>query len=161
MLAETGTDFFPWSKSYETGHRNMDREHLQLVSMLNGLVRSIDGQQELETQRELLSRLIADAQQHFRHEEQWMDASEFPGAAEHKEIHQQLEQEMTDYAAAFNRGAPAGIRGETGGNCSEMLGFLKAWFANHLIGVDNHTGRWLASYDRQPKSPQPLELSTK
>lgn len=123
-----------WEESLSVGIRAADRDHQQIVGLIN---RVIDAMESVETGAEML-RLFDDfidfAKQHFQREEDLMSQHDYPEFLSHREVHRFLEKKMFDYKRAF-------VAGEEDRQSTSAL--MKDWLILHIRGVDKRYSRFL------------------
>jgi hemerythrin-like metal-binding protein len=81
-------------KLSKTGHEQIDKEHNELIDMLNGLSRIISRRTEDETVVKLFENLIKLAEYHIKNEEQLMKDSKYPQLEEHVKEHELIVREL-------------------------------------------------------------------
>lgn len=124
---------FHWEPEYAIGHAEVDRQHRQIISILNQLysllsTRSVDHQAETE---QVFDELAAYVSTHFAYEEELMLAVGYPAddIAEHKLTHNSLLAKVQVIAAAHRDGDATAL--------SELLPFLYGnWLIEHICGTD-------------------------
>jgi len=117
-----------WRPSYLCGDPGIDAEHLDLFRLANRIIAKVTeeagGTETLGMFRELTECLRS----HFAHEEQTLLAAGFPGAAEHVEIHRNLNARACEVADMLERGE---------GHGAYLLRFLiHEIVAKHLLQED-------------------------
>lgn len=126
-------DTFVWNDSYMTGEEPVDKEHQELVRIINWVVEN----QSLTTSRdkidEVLTHLVDYAAHHFAHEEQLMAAAGCdPRFVEgHVRIHREFTRQI-----AKMREFPANQD-----DVEYLLRFLSSWLAHHILGIDQAMAR--------------------
>jgi hemerythrin len=85
-----------WSDSLSVGVAAMDDEHRQFIARVNELNSAIIEAEDKGAVERSMNLMLAQAADHFRHEEELLDEWKFPQAAEHKARHAEL-------AALFGR----------------------------------------------------------
>ncbi len=113
----------------------MDDQHGILMDTMNELylelVRGCDRKQ-LDAQME---RLIEFSRMHFESEERLLEQHGFPGFAEHREAHRQLLRQIRETVDRMERTEGEALR--------SFLDFLRAWYSEHIEGLDQQYGAWL------------------
>ena len=117
-----------WRSEYETGFSPVDQQHQHLFEIINRLHEAMltgHGRGVLE---ETLDEMIHYTIEHFATEEKLMLQTNYPFYAEHKEIHDQLTQEVKEI-------------GEKVANHEhlvtvELSHFLTQWLIHHIRGQD-------------------------
>lgn len=127
-MAIATTQLFPWSDTYSVKIGIIDAQHKNLVNIINELHQAMTtghGKEELGT---ILSTLIKYTQVHFKTEERFMESHQYPEYVQHKSEHDQLTQTVLDFQGKFQRNEL--------GVTIEVMGFLKDWLINHILGSD-------------------------
>ncbi len=82
-----------------------------------------------------MNRLIEFTRMHFASEEQLLDNHRFPGAAEHREAHRKLLNQIEDTALRTQHHDDLHMK--------SMLLFLRDWYMYHIEELDGPYGAWL------------------
>ena len=120
--------FIEWTDDYNVGIAQIDREHQQLVEMINGLDEAVNrglGKLALAT---ILDGMAAYAAHHFRYEEEIFERLGYPDASLHKSEHAFFAQRVQEFRA----GLEAGTRTLS----FEVLDFMSRWLTNHIQRSD-------------------------
>lgn len=75
-----------WSSRYETGIRSIDKQHKQIVGIINELY-SLEKAKEQMVMRDVFAKLLKYFETHFKDEEKLMEKSGYPGFALQKAEH--------------------------------------------------------------------------
>ncbi|HFD81581.1 MAG TPA: bacteriohemerythrin [Gammaproteobacteria bacterium] len=141
-------EFVKWRDDWKLGIEPLDRQHRQMTDALNRLVQACHGELEpgvgeeeregvLAQRMDELYRLTRD---HFRLEERMMQATRFPGHAEHAREHALL---LAELKRAFAERLAAG--------CCDLdertLQALKTWFVVHVSRSDREFADYIAEHD--------------
>jgi len=119
-----------WSEALDTGFADVDREHRQLLDLLNALAHARHtgaGASELGA---VCGRLNRYAREHFQHEEALMAA--WPIDAARRAVHQRAHRafsERIERAGALIDTDPQAV-------VDHLLSFLVNWLLHHISGVD-------------------------
>lgn len=136
--------YIAWNASKELGHGVIDREHREIVELLNRLVeilfdRDADDDAlpavrkgQVAAAVDALGRATA---AHFASEDAIMQAVDYPGAGEHRRQHAELLAQYEDFAVHFC--------GPQGGSIALALRFLREWFEYHIEHYDAPLVLWL------------------
>jgi hemerythrin len=115
-----------WQPRFELHVEPMDREHQQLIRLMNELHDAcLSGQRSAQVLT--LSALGDFTVKHFRDEEAYMASIHYEGLATHKRHHANLLKKFEDYAVRFKAGEELG---------NEFFHFLRFWLGSHICGVD-------------------------
>jgi hemerythrin len=113
-----------WRDEYLVGIAQIDAEHQYLFKLINDFhdehVRGGKSQEVLQ----VLSRLVAYAEEHFQHEEALMRSIEYPGLVRQQDLHEKLSQSAAEVD-------------------SETLRFLKHWLVGHIVKEDMEIGDFM------------------
>lgn len=131
---------FVWDVHFTTGIAAVDNQHRELVHLINGLGGALmEGRGLGDADLQMaFDRLSAYAGQHFGEEEALMAESGI--SARHQAEHQMLHGEFVKQL-----GLIWSTRGSTSDPASVLHGFLSAWLAMHILGVDQSMARQLAA----------------
>jgi hemerythrin-like metal-binding protein len=125
----------PWQSKYETGIREIDAQHQQLVDILNKLFDAMSVGKGKEILESILDELTNYTVKHFSTEERFMIVYAYPQAMSHKDEHQTLVDEIkkfkTDYAAGNTKISV------------NLANYLKEWLLNHILGADIEMTQYL------------------
>lgn len=78
-----------WNEVYEIGVDFIDLEHKKILAIMRNIRDSIIDE-KLEECSRLSESLIKEAENHFMHEEGFLEKVKFPGLKEHKKYHEEL-----------------------------------------------------------------------
>ena len=127
-----------WKDEYSVGVEEIDDQHKYFISLLNDLNNAIVAGKSREELKELF-RLVPDyAERHFATEEKYFDEFKYEGAAEHKQKHQELRDEIKRIA-----GTEGGREIDFYGN---IVYFLKDWLEEHLAQMDQKYEKCFADH---------------
>ena len=118
-----------WSEKFSVGVKELDRQHQQLVKLLNRLIfASGTIGTHSETVSAILTEMTRYAQVHFKAEEKLMEVYGFPGLNEHKIQHRGFRKKTVDFCAATTIGVDQVP--ET------LLLYLGDWLVHHILEDD-------------------------
>ena len=119
-----------WNADWETGHRNIDRQHRQLFFQYELLKAAVRDSASTTRIPGLLTFLASYLDEHFKEEEREMAATDYPGANAHRLMHCLMRREV------------AGVRDDIENDPSrltvELLDSLLERFVGH-IGVEDYS----------------------
>ncbi len=127
--------FFEWTDQYSVGVQQIDREHMQLVDILNRLYESVCADDATKTLDVILVELLGYTRTHFANEEQLLRVHGYPALPEHMEEHQELTFQAAQFFSEFRKGN-AGVP-------MRMVSFLRDWLAKHIMRSDKAYGAYL------------------
>jgi hemerythrin len=128
--------FMEWNDQMSVSVNVFDREHQQLVKMLNELHDAMKAGHGKDSLGKILDALVNYTKVHFAHEERFFAQTDYPGAAEHKKQHDDLTRQVLDFQQKYKDGSAALLT-------VEVMSFLKDWLVNHIQGSDKKYGPYL------------------
>lgn len=129
--------FLEWYDSYSVHVDEIDRQHKQLVGMINRLHDSIVQNQVEQTLGQVLSELVDYTKRHFADEEHLMMRIGFSDLHRHREQHEKLKSQFAEILRRLRENDRLTI--------FELMGFLRAWLVDHILREDMKIGRMIAS----------------
>ena len=126
-----------WKQVYETGIVALDKEHQALVEQINALFEAVRAKRGAEVYADVVAMLETYVREHFAHEERLMQEYQFPGLAEHQQVHQNL------VAAVQKLTVDHAVMDECAAH--ELLNFLRTWILEHIVKVDKKYGVFIES----------------
>lgn len=126
-----------WNSSMETGVRTIDRQHEELIGMINDLATILEAQPDQETLDDLLRRLKAYVIFHFSTEESLLIT--LPDQQEHALAHLAMHREFAGQLASLGEG----LRVENAEALQGLLQYLEGWLLNHILKTDRQLGQLL------------------
>ena len=145
QVSVSGPPTIQWRDYYSVGDCELDGQHQKVIYMINWLYEVIwfgDDRAALPT---LMRRLSEYTDSHFGDEERVMRKVDFPGYAQHKEIHDKLSGDTRDLLF--------GSLQEDGPDTRDVLQFLKRWWINHITGDDKEYMYYLVERNRDASVP--------
>ncbi len=122
---------FVWNERFVTGENIVDREHQELVRIINLVIDQASRHTPADEIAKVLGQLVNYAQIHFRHEEELMAATACD--PRFQEAHRRVHREFADQV-----GTMSSIPGTS---TEDLLRFLTAWLAHHILGMDQAMAR--------------------
>ncbi|MFM1887403.1 MAG: hypothetical protein RL026_2560 [Pseudomonadota bacterium] len=120
--------FFEWNQAkFGLGVDDMDREHQELIVLMNRLHELYAAKASSTEQGKALTALLNCTVRHFQDEEAYMQKINFPGFRVHQGVHKQLLDRMNGFAQAFR------TQGKLG---DDLFVFLRMWLSAHICGID-------------------------
>lgn len=117
-----------WSDRMSVGVERIDKQHRQLIDLLNALHSEMLAGRGLQAVLEVLDNLVEYTKTHFAAEESMFRNHGYPQAQAHKQQHD----ELTDKAIALHREVSSGRATLT----LPTMNFLKDWLSNHILRTD-------------------------
>jgi len=127
--------YFPWRKEFELNIREMDKQHRELVSIINSLQEAINQGLGSDKLANVLEDLLAYTNFHFAAEEKLLKKHAYPGYVEHKRKHGAMREKVESLIADYNRGKVA--------MTFSVLKFLQDWLSKHIMGTDKNYAEYL------------------
>jgi len=127
-----------WRDDYQIGVADIDRDHQNLLVMMNGLIAAVRSGDAGRDIKELLIAIAKDVRQHFDFEETLMIEHRYPFVAEHTAQH-------TAYRNSINRLlCDLDIHREKRDYLAMRINRLMVeWLVNHTVQIDRHLARYL------------------
>ncbi|MFZ5805579.1 MAG: bacteriohemerythrin [Verrucomicrobiota bacterium] len=117
-----------WNNSLSVNVAEIDKQHQQLVNMINELNDAMKSGKGKDVLNDILTKLIKYTQGHFATEEKYFDKFNYPDTEAHKEEHRALVQQVSDFKKQFDSG--------TVGLSVQIMEFLSNWLKKHIQGTD-------------------------
>ncbi|MEO5329921.1 MAG: bacteriohemerythrin [Magnetococcus sp. THC-1_WYH] len=138
QLDDSGSDavLMPWSDKLLVNITEADRQHRHLVDLVNNIYRAVKQGQIEHGLKTLVPELVDYTVKHFKFEEDLFEKHGYPEAVQHQQAHKKLVQRVVDFITQLEKGGDHSI-------AFELLGFLKSWLIEHIMGTDVRYGHWL------------------
>jgi hemerythrin len=124
-----------WSEKLSVQVGQFDREHQELVNLINKLHDAMKAGQGKQVVGDVLKGLISYTQKHFAAEEKLMKTHGYPAYEKHKKEHNQLTMTVLDFQKGYLDGSVP--------LSQTVMNFLKDWLTGHIQGVDQEYGPFL------------------
>jgi len=121
-------DLITWSEDFSVNDPEIDQQHQKLVRMINALHEAMLVGKGKSVMGKLLDELIEYTAQHFKYEEERMEAGHYPDLAEHRKKHADLVSKALEIQKKVKSGKHM-VEMET-------MRFLKAWLTEHIQRSD-------------------------
>lgn len=136
----------------------IDAQHKVLFDLLNKLYHSVIQVENVDDQSNgffsgIINALLQYTVEHFRFEEEWLEAVGFPGYQQHKLEHEQLAAKAVEYANEFEQ--------EANIDFYAFLEFLINWLTGHIKGTDRQFASHLCRPENMQKMPKWQPVLTK
>ena len=128
-----------WNPAWETGIKQIDKQHRQLLAQFEALMVAIHENQADDRIPGLLAFLSDYAETHFSQEEHYMQASRYPGFVGHKAIHDSMRIRVAEMVDSYMQD-PASMT-------EEVLDFLTDWLVGHINEEDRRLAEHLNGFD--------------
>jgi hemerythrin-like metal-binding protein len=141
-----------WNDSYATGDEAIDRQHRELLELVDDLERAEVASASLEAVYKALDLVTDFTQSHFRMEEELMVRVDYPQHDQDEMIQQH--HEFTHYArlrvVEFRSGGPQSVL--------PLRAFLTEWLTVHEFGLDRKLAVFIRVTHRTSKAAEPPAL---
>lgn len=124
-----------WSADLSVSIAGIDRQHQQLIRLLNELHAAMQTGRGREMLCPALTRLGQYAETHFGFEERWFDECGYPDAAAHRREHAQFVRDL--------RKLKAGLYVGTATVTTDVCMFMAQWLQNHIKVTDKNYTEFL------------------
>ena len=125
-------------------HPLLEKEHQQLIDLLEALDNCISKGGSVNHAYKYFSDFVALAEEHFKNEEEIMEAYKFPEIINHKKEHANLLEQLFVLKSKLGHGhTPFG---------TDYMQLLKNWLEVHLFDADDRLEKFL--YQVNPNSNQ-------
>lgn len=118
-----------WRPEYEIGYTAVDREHEELIRLLNALYAALGKNAPTDDIQAFLGEVFARISAHFALEESVMRREGYDQYAEHKAEHEQLLDDIRDIMDAYDAGRYVNLE-------DEFADKLRHWFVDHFSTTD-------------------------
>lgn len=128
-----------WKDRYSVGIDAVDHEHRELIELINALHDSLlagAGEPDVSA---FLGEIFRAISAHFALEERFMREHRYDQAAEHKQAHEELLEEIRDIMDGYDA--------DPQGASTLLSGRLDAWFTDHFKTHDARLHHRLGSHD--------------
>ncbi len=127
--------FINWSSQYSVGVPEMDKQHKQLIKLINKLYIAMRDKKDIAT---VMDGVVQYTIRHFTDEETMMKSIHYPGLSQHLAMHKKVISQVKQLAQR--------VQNKEKGIDKKLLIFLKEWLLNHIMKQDKRYG---AFYKRQ------------
>jgi hemerythrin len=124
-----------WNEGLSVKVSQFDREHQELVNLINKLHDAMKEGQGKQVIGSVLNGLISYTKAHFAAEERLMKAHGYPLYEKHKREHNHLTMTVLDFQKGYLEGSVP--------LSQTVMNFLKDWLTGHIQGVDREYGPFL------------------
>ncbi|HEX6735420.1 MAG TPA: bacteriohemerythrin [Azonexus sp.] len=119
-----------WTTALETGHRQIDLQHQELVELLDELATAHRAGRDDDALHDILPRLASYVLFHFGTEEMLMAG--LPASNAHAVAHRQAHREFTARVETLRAQTAAGEHPSLG----PLVDYLQAWLLEHIMNTD-------------------------
>jgi len=144
LASDESTPFCAWSDDYYVGIQKMDKQHRGLLLTMNNLYNILMSHGEHTLIDKVLSDLIHQTKVHFHTEEELMQAHDYPGYQDHKELHDLLLCQLESVLDTQQKLKSHHMQ-QSWAEKMELADFLGTWFVSHIVDADRKLGVFLKS----------------
>ncbi len=117
-----------WDNAYSVGFELFDKQHQQLVEMINDLYAAfLSGEAHIKAPQ-IVNEMVKYTDYHFKTEEKFFDKYNFPETDEHKAIHKQFVDKSVELRDSLEYGKVT--------VSYDIMNFLRQWLIEHIMGED-------------------------
>lgn len=117
-----------WQEAYNLGIPEIDRQHQQLVKLLNDLLMAMRDGQTQAVIDSIISGLLQYASMHFDTEEAYLERYDYPETDKHKQEHQGFTARIHELNTRLQQ--------KKSGVALEAMEFMTDWLNQHIRGSD-------------------------
>ena len=117
-----------WNDSYSVNIREIDRQHMKLVQIINELNEAMLEGKANDVLAKIVRELVSYTKTHFSKEEGYMERYGYPDVSAHKLQHSAFVNKISDLSDDFESGRL--------GVSIDLMKFLKDWILKHIKGTD-------------------------
>jgi len=128
IAPESVNDLMPWGRRLALGIPEVDKQHKELVAMVNELHRAMRMKTGSREAGAILTRLADYTVHHFEYEEKLFDLHGYPDILNHKKMHKDLVAKVLAFTTEFEQGRAA--------LSMDLMRFLTNWLKDHIMKAD-------------------------
>ena len=129
--------YIVWKDEFSVGSVKLDAQHKYMFGLINELFAAMRKGHDAAKVKRVSDGAFDYSRIHFTDEERIMLQNGFPQFTSHRQIHQDYSQEIKRLMAESQR--------RFGDISSELLRFLKAWWLNHILNMDQKYAPYIAA----------------
>ncbi len=124
-----------WRDAFSVGVEKFDKEHLQLVEIVNEMFVIVRDKGDSAALNACLDKLVEYTVFHFDSEEAAMEEANYPGLDEHRKIHEDLKGKAVAFVER--------VKTEGEEVRTEFYHFVREWLLNHIMVEDKKYTEYL------------------
>ncbi|NMG31687.1 bacteriohemerythrin [Aromatoleum evansii] len=131
---------FEWKPEYSVDDAEIDRQHAELIAIINELADQLHGEGPSDGARRVFDHLAHYVTTHFAYEEELIARAGYPDdrIAEHQAEHNTILRQVQEFERVFESGDPAALQA--------LMPFLYGeWLIHHICGTDKEYVPWLVA----------------
>ncbi|NPA45575.1 MAG: hemerythrin family protein [Chlorobi bacterium] len=117
-----------WNSTYELGIKEIDRQHMKLVDIINDFYNAFATAQAHEKIGDIIEDLVNYTVFHFTAEEEIFSNSDYPETTAHKTKHKEFVEELKRYHQEVKDGNMT--------TTYDLMTYLRDWLIKHIMGTD-------------------------
>lgn len=136
-MSENVYELIKWSKTFACGIEVIDRQHKELIDLVNNLFMHVSGNKKMEKDyfNQVIQELVKYVKIHFATEEKILNATKYPGYIEHKKAHGRFILNVLEIVNDYQDGKRYTL--------SIIAQFLKDWVLSHIAIMDKEYFEYL------------------
>ena len=134
-----------WTSDYDTGIRQIDLQHQELVELINEAAAAHAGGGDMAALEQILLKLKTYVFFHFGTEESLLNGVTVSRdhALAHRAAHKQFTDRISELKLAADNGDTSAL--------PELIDYLQHWLIEHIMKTDKDLGKMLRSTDRRDR----------
>jgi len=130
---------YEWNDTYILGIESIDEDHKGLLNLINQLFEAMSHGKAKEVLSEIFSKLLVYTKIHFKREEDYFAATNYPAYQDHIMQHELFISKINEMIKQF----------ESGSNklSVDLITFLTDWLINHILISDKKFVSHLKKYN--------------
>ena len=132
--------YFVWADDMAIDNGPIDDDHRKLIEQVNLLHTATSAGRGSEVVEQLLKQVVADTEQHLRHEEHEMELVGFPDLERHKQGHAKFVAQLHELQRKQQEGSLT--------VASRLSGVLRDWLSLHIRRNDKELRNFLRQKNR-------------
>lgn len=133
---------FEWSENLSVNNEKIDTQHKEIFKIIDQLSRAKPDYSENSRFAQILSAITEYGLSHLKEEEKFMAENGFPKLEEHKKVHKSYLYKVAMFNLKYSKTSE-----------SEVVGFLKNWWVNHIAKMDIQYRDYIESKKNNDPSP--------
>lgn len=120
--------FFPWNKSLETSIQFVDKDHRELVDMVNSLHLAMKEEEGSSKVGSIMDSLVTYTEKHFSREIEMLTKHGYPDLKNHCGEHDRLVAQLKNLSTKYHQGEFTVVM--------DLLVLAKDWLVQHILHTD-------------------------
>ncbi|GHU26733.1 hemerythrin [Spirochaetia bacterium] len=132
---------YQWDSSLETGHKQIDHQHKQLIAALNNLIKASQSGKGCTEIFRTLDFLTGYTIKHFTDEEALQITYGYPDYLMHRQIHEDFKKTVGALTVRLHNEGPHRALVE------EVITSVESWLLNHIKGDDFRMATFVKAHE--------------